>query len=486
MFGGQGPDGVGNQQTGAATVTIAFPQRVSNWPMTEPSPSESYPSVLRMSAPLMVSFVMRSAFTFVDTIYAAMIGDEAVAAIGLTFPFEFVMIAFWVGLSTGLTSSLSRAMGARQGRKIEQYLQVTRRLVWIVSPVFLFLGAAIWFVAPRLDLDAEVYRSFRIYGSVLIGGSAFTAFWSVIPDSVVKAHQDTHSTMWAGIWSNVTNLALNTLFLFVFGWGIFGIALSTVLGRVAGLVYALKKAGAHESRRLAAGLDINLEPNPSPYKPILALAVPASITFMLMAAETAVINALLAGATDATSAIAAYSIYYRIMMFAAMPMIAVSVAMLPFAAKRIGARDSAGLNKGLWQAAVVSVVYSLGIMLPLVWLLGDRLAGWLAEAPLTAEYTAFSLQVVPIASLALAPFILCRPVFEAMGRGQPGLYMAIFRYVVLTVPAAYLGMRVAAAYGQPNLYGILIAMVVVAIVSSAVFSAWLKREMPAAIAAGGE
>ena len=310
----------------------------------------------------MVSFVMRSAFTFVDTIYAAILGDAAVAAIGLTFTFEFVMVAFWIGLSTGLTSVLSRSIGAREGKKIEQYLSAAWRLVWFVSPMFLFAGIAIWIVTPRLDewfpgiqLDTETLQAFRIYGTVLIGGSAFTQFWSVIPDSIVKAHQDTRSTMWAGIWSNVANLALNTLLLFVFGWGIFGIAFSTVIGRIAGLVYAMKKARDHEARRLAEEGDINFDYDPNPYKPILALAVPASITFILMAGETAVVNGFLAGGPDSTSAIAAYSIYYRIMTFAAMPMIAISVAMLPFAAKRIGERDSAGLNQGLRQSAVVEV-----------------------------------------------------------------------------------------------------------------------------------
>ncbi|NIL99694.1 MAG: hypothetical protein GTN89_01760, partial [Acidobacteria bacterium] len=76
------------------------------------------PSVLRMAAPLVVSFWMRAAVTFVDTIYASLLGDAAVAAIGLAVPLEFLMIAVWVGLSTGLTSGLSRAMGERQGAKI--------------------------------------------------------------------------------------------------------------------------------------------------------------------------------------------------------------------------------------------------------------------------------------------------------------------------------------------------------------------------------
>src|SRR6059036_3762270 len=85
--------------------------------------------ILRMSAPLVVSFWMRSLFTFVDTIYAATLGDAAVAAIGLSIPLEFLMIACWVGVSTGLTSNLSRAMGAREGARIEQLLSVTRRIV---------------------------------------------------------------------------------------------------------------------------------------------------------------------------------------------------------------------------------------------------------------------------------------------------------------------------------------------------------------------
>ncbi len=42
--------------------------------------------------PLVVSFWMRAAFTFVDTIYASTLGDSAVAAIGLSLPFEFLMV----------------------------------------------------------------------------------------------------------------------------------------------------------------------------------------------------------------------------------------------------------------------------------------------------------------------------------------------------------------------------------------------------------
>src|SRR5213593_232371 len=118
--------------------------------------------ILRMSAPLVISFWMRSLFTFVDTIYASTLGDASVAAIGLSIPFEFLMIAVWVGLSTGLTSNLAQAMGARQAGRIEQHLRVAWRLVLAMVPLFLALGAACWVLAGRLSPGPDVAREFAI------------------------------------------------------------------------------------------------------------------------------------------------------------------------------------------------------------------------------------------------------------------------------------------------------------------------------------
>jgi Na+-driven multidrug efflux pump len=437
------------------------------------------PTILRMAAPLVVSFTMRAAFTFVDTIYAATIGDAAVAAIGLTVPFEFLMIAIWVGLSTGLTSGLSRAMGSREGGKVRQYLRATWRLAWIISPLFAVLGVIIGFAAPRAGLDEAVYRSFRIYGATLIIGSAATTFWSVIPDSVVKAHQDTRSTMWAGIWSNVINVVLNTIFLFVFGWGVFGIALSTILGRIGGLAYALVRARRHERRREACGDYDRPGLDPAPYRTILALAIPSSLTFVLMAGETAIVNTLLAGMEHVTEAIAAYSIYYRITLFAMNPVIAAAVAMLPYAARRFGENDLEGVRRGMRQASLASAVYAAAIVAPVILVAGGPVADWLAETPVSRDYTATLLWFAPLACLFSIPFLLCRPVFEAMNRGRPGLLMAVLRFALLTAPAAWLGMRIAEGMGRPAIVGLVVGLLVISAATSGVFHLWVRRALAA-------
>lgn len=435
-----------------------------------------------MTAPLIVSFWMRSAFTFVDTAYAATLGDPAVAAIGLAVPFEYVMVAVWVGLSTGLTSSLSTAMGARDEGRIRQYLKVARRLIYIAIPLFMLLGAAVWVYAPTMDLSTEVARAFQVYGTVLVVGSGISAFWSIIPDSLVKAHQDTRATMWAGIASNVVNVSLNTLFLFGFGWGVFGIALSTVIGRFGGLAYALVVAGRHERRRRTEWTDAVEGTDPRPYRVVLSLAIPASISFAMMSAETAIVNRILAGLDHPTAAIAAYSIFYRVMMFALTPAIALGVAMLPYAARRWGRTDIDGLRRGLHQAYVAAAIYAVGFVAPAMALGAPSIARWLGESALTVEYARVLLWLVPLATLLGSPFVFIRPVFEGMQRGRPGLVMAVVRYGVLAGPLAWwLGMS-APALGLAPVYGVAGGLLLASGLATGAFAAWIARvlrEVPA-------
>ena len=446
-------------------------------PMTEAKRLDG--GILRLAAPLILSFWMRSLFSFVDTIYAATIGDSAVAAVGLSVPLEFLMIACWVGASTGLTSTLSRAMGARDDVRIAQLLGAARHLVYALVPFFIVVGAAVWLIAPRLGLDPETAENFAIYTSVLVAGSAFTSFWSIIPDSIVKAHHDTKSTMWAGIWSNVINVVLNTIFTFVFHWGVFGIALSTVLGRFGGLAYALRRAAALEAARKAEGGPISPVRSDRPHRAILVLAIPAAATYGLMATESSIINALLANMEHATEAIAAYSIYFRVTLFCVMPIIATSVAMLPYVARRFGENDLAGIERGLREASLAAAAYCVVLVAPALVFGGPAIAGALAESPLTAQFTTSALRACPLVCLFGIPFFLVRPAFEGMQRGAPGLIMALLRYTVLTAPLAWAGMETARALGHSQFIGLVGGLIVAMGITSIVFLAWMRSALNA-------
>ena len=139
--------------------------------------------------------------------------------------------------------------------------------------------------------------------------------------------------MWAGILSSLLNVALNTVFVFVFGLGIFGIAFSTVLGRLAGLVYALARAAHHERIRMSKAQDSVPGTYARPVRAIRAIALPGGAGFALLGLESLVINSILARSGDTTSTLAAWSIFDQATRLLAMPVIATGVAMLPLSAR---------------------------------------------------------------------------------------------------------------------------------------------------------
>ncbi|MDF1797989.1 MAG: MATE family efflux transporter [Planctomycetota bacterium] len=456
-------------------------------PATAPS-SKVPPGILRLAGPLVLSFWFRSAFQWVDTIYAStldQVGDASIAAIGLTLPFEFLMIACWVGCSNALTSRLAAAMGAGQGERISQLEAAARRLTWGLSGLFVLVALAVYAVTPYLGLEEQLAGQFRIYGTVLLAGSAFTTFWSILPDSTVKAHQDTRSTMWAGIASTLTNVVLNTLFVFVFHWGIAGIALATVLGRFGGLAYALHRARLlEEARRAGGGFEV---PGlfPRPIRALLVLALPAGLSFVFLSLESFAFNGLLAKAdrflpgADATSLLAGWSILDRAARFLVIPIIAIGVAVLPLVAHLSGSGDFARMRRELRTAGLASLAYVLVCVVPLAWFLGPSIAAWLTDSPAAREAAISGLRWIPLAVLLGAPVFLLRPTFEGLQLPRPGLAVSALRSLVFVPVLAGLGFTQGGHLGLDAIGGLVLGLALGAGLASLVAWGLARRTLAA-------
>jgi Na+-driven multidrug efflux pump len=81
---------------------------------------------------------------------------------------------------------------------------------------------------------------------------------------------------------------------------------------------------------------------------------------------------------------------------------------------------------------------------------------------------------VPVGALIAMPFFLCRPVFEGLGLGRPGLVLSVLRYVVLAAPAAWWGVRFASGRGISPVLGVALGVSVAAVLSSAAMLLWTR------------
>lgn len=179
---------------------------------------------------------------------------------------------------------------------------------------------------------------------------------------------------------------------------------------------------------------------------------------------------------DSTSSIAAYAVFHRATMMLLMPVLATAVAVVPFVARAAGAGQHDLVRRGLRDGFAFATAYALLFAAPLAALLGHPVARLLGETPATEELAGFALQVVTPAYLLVAgPYALCRPAFEAMQRGLPGLIMALVRYLALSAPLGLLGATLAHRTGHAPFHGLLAGVVLAAALASTIFVAWLRR-----------
>ena len=137
--------------------------------------------------------------------------------------------------------------------------------------------------------------------------------------------------------------------------------------------------------------------------------------------------------------------------------------------------DIAGISQGLREAGIVIVGYSVLFVAPVMALLAPWIAGSLTESEISGEFTQKILYLVPLSCLLGAPFLLCRPVFEGMQRGSPGLITALVRYLVMTLPMAWIGIKLAESSGFHPIYGLVVGVMAAALFSSAMISVWLGK-----------
>lgn len=172
----------------------------------------------------------------VDTVMLSTVGDDAVGAVGTAVTYLNLFVIMFSIISSGMTAVMTQYIGAnRRGVAV----QARRVGLWfngalgVAISLLLCLGAqpiaAVAGVAPALRHYAVVYLR-------IVGGTSFLNAIIPIFSSYLRSFGHTRQPMVAAVLTNLLNLALNAVFLFVFRWGVFGVAVATVTSRLVNLL----------------------------------------------------------------------------------------------------------------------------------------------------------------------------------------------------------------------------------------------------------
>lgn len=196
--------------------------------------------ILRLAIPALGALAIDPLLTLADTVFVARLGVTELAALGVDtaiLGFAFFGFNFLAYVTTPL---VAKALGAGDSEGARRWVGdalvlavllglVTTVVLQVAAPLFVDWMGASSAVGP----PAVGYLRIRALATpavlmVLAGHGAF------------RGHHDTRTPLFVALLVNGVNLILDPLFIFIFGWGLNGAAVATVLAQWLGAVVFLR------------------------------------------------------------------------------------------------------------------------------------------------------------------------------------------------------------------------------------------------------
>lgn len=318
--------------------------------------------IKHIAVPASVGFFFNTMYNVVDTVFAGFISTQAIAALAMSFPVFFLMIACVTGLSTGASALLSNAIGAKKFQEVErlkgQVLSYAIAIYCILLPFCIYINPSLFqLLGAKGDFlkMAVAYMDIIFFGSIFFIliysiNSIFLAYGNSIP---VRNYLIGGFFLNAGFvpWFIYGGLGIPAL-------GFDGIATATVTVMFFGCIYmtweAFRKGYFSEVKWK------DLIPNFHYFGAITTQSLPASIN--LMTIGMGLFNVVFFVKFYGQEAVAAYGICIRIEQLSLLPSIGITMATLNIVGQNNGAgqieRVKETLNKSLLYALMVISVGS--------------------------------------------------------------------------------------------------------------------------------
>ena len=393
--------------------------------------------IRKLAVPTSIGYFFNTMFNVVDTFYGGRISTEALAALSLSFPVFFLIIAIGAGISSGATALIGHALGSgdRPGARHLAGQTLSFGLVHgaLVAVIGLLLAPSLFSLlgARGVVLDLALQ-----YMSVIFTGSIFFLVNYVL-NAILNATGDSRSFRNFLVTGFFLNLVLDPWFLYGgFGippLGLSGISWATVTVQGLGNCYMLFRVW--KSGMLADFRWRELIPDRRAYLELARQGFPSSLNMMTVAIGIFVITWFVG--RFGSEAVAAYGIATRIEQIALLPVMGMNVATLALVAQNNGARQLERVVQTIGTALKAGIILmSLGTVA--VFLGARPLMRLFSEADSVVEIGVGYLRVEAFVLIAYVILYTSVSVLQGLKRPVFPLLIGLVRQIVLPLPVFYL------------------------------------------------
>ena len=197
----------------------------------------------KMSMPLIISMFVQVLYSLVDSLYVAQLGDNALTAISLCMPVQYLVVGVGVGLGVGVNSVLSMKLGQKDIEGVNRAAGNGFLILWMVMIVFTVLGLTAMTPFYEAQTDIPEILDMSISYSAVLCVFSFAALHQIIMERLLSAIGRADLTMIPMLTGAVVNIILDPIMIFgYFGcpaMGITGAGIATIIGQTAAALVGL-------------------------------------------------------------------------------------------------------------------------------------------------------------------------------------------------------------------------------------------------------
>lgn len=396
--------------------------------------------LLILALPILAGNLLQSSYQFVDAYWVGKVGKEAVAAVSVSGPITFLIVALGTGFAMAGTILVAQYAGAGKKELVNHSAAQTLLLVVAISLLLSIIGffAAEW-ILQSMGVAPEVMHYALPYLQTTFCSLIFTFIFSMF-QSILRGVGEVNIPLYIILGTVLLNFVIDPMFILWFGpipsMGPQGAAIATFLtqGISAG-------AGLWILFRGKYGIKLNrsdFKPDFWFIKKAFNLGFPSSLEMSVRALGFVLLTKLIT--SFGTDVLAAYGAGSNVNQFISIPLMGLSIATSTMIGQNLWARQ---LDRAQ-EIAKISALISFGALSAL-WVLVYLFAPQLIQIFIDGNNV--NQEVIQIWSnflkiLALSLGFLWLQfsftgVFRAAGNTVMAMVLGIISRFVLVIPLAY-------------------------------------------------
>lgn len=388
--------------------------------------------IFTYSLPTIVGMLAGAIYNVIDRIYIGnSSGALGIAGVTIGFPLMIIQMAFGVLIGMGATTLVSIKLG--EGKQEEAAVIAGNTFLLQLIMSFLLTAFGLLFLTPILKFfgaAGAILPYAKDYMQVIMLGTVFNLLSGGM-NSLMRAEGKPIIAMASMLISVFLNVGLAPLFIFVFGWGIRGAALATVLSQAVSAAWIVLHfvfgRGILRFRPHTLRLRTDI---------IVRIAILGFPPFSMQLAQcflTIILNLQLVH-YGGDVAISGMGIVNSITTLFIQPIIGINQGVQPIIGYNYGAKNYARVKEALWYAVLFATAFSL-ICFAITRAIPTQLMGLFDSRD--RELIVFGSKALRIVFLS-APIIGFQVVgsgyFQSIGKPVQSLLLSMTRQVLILIP----------------------------------------------------